>query len=156
MIAYALLNDLLGGDEPFPRDGCRALSHAWLRTMPGVLPDIDAALARAPTVDDAFVARVASAWDSLVNKKPTSDAASLLTQDTVRRVGAHPAITVVYRDAGLEGDGVGAIDVVRIGDTVRTYVMISEDDFSPTVLADSRSPICTVGDGRCGSYYDWP
>ncbi len=48
MAAYALVNDLLGGDETIPRDGCRALFGEWFGSFPGVLPLIDVAISATP------------------------------------------------------------------------------------------------------------
>jgi hypothetical protein len=153
MAAYALVNDLLGGDETVPRDGCRALFAKWFGSFPGVLPTIDAALSATPPDDPDFDARVSSAWKVLTAGWASKDAATALTGETIARVGSSPAVAAVYRDAGLPGDGLGPIDVVRIGGPAHTYLIVP-DSVSAIRLGDI--PLCVVGDKRCSSYYVWP
>jgi hypothetical protein len=61
-------------------------------------------------------------------------------------------VRLVYRDPGLPGDGIGEIDLVRIGGKIHTYAAVRARHTS----LSTESPMCVVGDGRCGQYYVWP
>jgi len=153
MAAYILLNDLLGGDETVPRAGCRAIFEAWFAPFPGVLTRVDAAISASPPDDPDFDSRVSSAWKALIAAGATKDDAATLTAETVERIGSNPAIHIVYRDAGLPGDGFGQIDVVRIGGPSHTDVIVLERGGD---ISFGLRPLCLVGDNRCSKYYEWP
>jgi hypothetical protein len=152
MAAYVLFNDLEGGDEPFPRQGCAALFHGWFGLMPEVEARLQRAIASPPRQDEALNTGVARAWAERAAARTNHDTASdILMNDTIRRVGAHPAVVSVYHDAGLPGDGVGPLDVVRIGGAKHAYMMVGS---SPII--DAGRPVCIAGDNRCAVYNVWP
>jgi hypothetical protein len=154
MAAYVLFNDLMGGDDSIPRAGCRAVYAAWFSSMPGVLPDIDAAIAAEPAPDTAFEARVAAAWNALPRAASDAGEGARLDAETSAAIGPAPAVRLVYRDSGPPGDRSGTIDVVRIGGARRTYVILSEQKGSALSLGGGT--MCLVGDLRCVPYDAWP
>jgi hypothetical protein len=153
MAAYALFNDLAGGDATIPRAGCARLFDAWYENEPSIDAEVDRAMTTEPASDAALESAVRSAWDRTIAHAPTGPG-SELTRDTLTRIGADPEVTIVYHDVGLPGDGIGPINVVRIGSArARTYAIVTA---KPPDTFGSESPLCIVGDTRCAPYYAWP
>lgn len=154
MAAFIVFNDLMGGDEPFPREGCHAIFDAWFRPFPGIRARLDAAIAAAPTQTQADVDTIREGWLRYVAALRGTSERALLSGAAAKRVGDDPPIQLVYRDVGLPGDGIGAIDIVRIGGDVHLYEIVSYDSRGTPIFG--MSPVCTVGDLRCGKFYIWP
>ena len=155
MAAFIVFNDLMGGDEPFPREGCHAIFDAWFRPFPGIRARLDAAITTMPEQVLEETKAIQRAWRSFATQPVGVEADALdVTNETVKRIGMNPAVTIVYCYVGLPGDGVGEMDVVRIGSTPHTYQIVSFGaDHLPLLGA---SAVCTVGDTRCARFYRWP
>ena len=155
MAAYALFNDLEAEDVPFPRAGCRALFDAWFGASPAITAQLRRALTGVGPQNPVLAAEMRRAWRALGADRTDTNAANLITYDTIGMVGPNPAVTSVYHDPGLPGDGVGPIDIVRIGARAHTYAIVRFDPEKPASIT-LTSPYCVVGDDRCSSYYVWP
>jgi hypothetical protein len=152
MAAYILFNDLLGGDEPFPREGCAKRFDVWFGLFPAVNVVLQQSISKPPEQDAKLSEAVRKAWN-LLGENQTHKAEDIqLTRETLQRVGRDPQVTIVYRDPGLPGDGIGEIDVVRIGGEPHTYAVVTPAE--PIVL--DGAPLCVVADDRCARYYVWP
>jgi hypothetical protein len=154
MAAFTLMSDLAGGDEPFPRQGCTTFFKAMFAMEPAVVSDVARAMMNPPVQDDALARTVRVAWQHFAERPRDTAHGGSITEDTLRLIGDSPEVTLVYRDPGLPGDGVGEIDVLRIGGAKHTYVVISPNAQRP--LQFGRDPVCIVGDVRCAPYYVWP
>lgn len=150
MAAYVLVNDLLADDTTIPRSGCAKLFDVWFHDFPGLLPIMKLAIAKGPPSDPALKKRVRTAWKTLISSEKKG-AEATLTRETARIIGSNPEVISVYHDPGLPGDGIGPIDVVRIGKHPRTYSMTT--GFGRIALS---STYCVVGDTRCAQFYSWP
>ncbi len=149
MAAYIIFNDLMGGDAVFPRRGCAALFDLWFGLDPTVNQSLKAAVAVGPAQDPILAARVQDAWNAFVPNPKTPGYA--IMRDTMAAIGKNPPVTLVYREVGLPGDGLGEFDVVRIGAEHHTYAIINNGS-----IKFDGDPLCIVGDNRCGEYYVWP
>jgi hypothetical protein len=152
--AYVVFNDLVGGDEPVRRDGCLALFDVWFGLQPAVVANLKHAFTNASPPSAAYVAGVQRAWLALENARAKATPAGAINRETIQRIGRDPSVAVVYHDDGLPGDGIGPIDVVRIGATAHTYAILYLGAKKPITLGSG--PYCVVGDERCGAYYAWP
>jgi hypothetical protein len=151
MAAYMVINDLAGGDSPFPRAGCAAAFAEQLMDLPGIASELSDAVRTEPSPDIDEQNAVRAAWNRTLDHGASGPAAAL-TQETLTRIGRNPAVSIVYHDPGLSGDGIGPIDVVRVGGEAHTYLTIDSsvpDDFS-------KATLCVVADTRCARYYVWP
>lgn len=149
MAAYMVFNDLMGGDKVFPRRGCAAIFDLWFGLDPSVNQSLKAAVATEPAQDPVLAARVRDSWDAFIPnpKKP----GYAIMRDTMAAIGKNPPVTLVYREIGLPGDGLGEVDVVRIGAGHHTYSIIEGGS-----IKFGGDPLCIVGDDRCSEFYAWP
>jgi hypothetical protein len=150
MAAYVLFNDVMGGDSPVQRQGCITLYKAWFEEAPGLLPSLVSAVTAPPPLDQELAVRVRAAWNAMLTSKSPQEGKDLTTE-TARLIGTNPEVESIYHEPGLPGDGIGPIDVVRIGARIHTYAIV--DSSNPLKLS---GPFCVVGDQRCASYYEWP
>lgn len=152
MAAYMLLNDVLANDNPVPRIGCvRAFENQI--DMPGVLPEIDAAMLQPPAADRRAESAVLKAYHDFISLQQPSTAP---TGETIRALGKAPSASFIYRDRFAMRKGDEEIDVVKLSNgAARTYVMLGIDQAGKASIF--RPPaLCLVGDQRCAQYYMWP
>ena len=152
MAAYTLLNDLMGGDNPIPRKGC-VRGVMMLGTMPGVMPEITAAMLTEPQRDPVAEKRALDAYHVFVTSRDARE--NPMTKQTLSQLGSSPEITFVYRHRDTLIGGDAELDVVRITNgTNRTYAMLG---MTADGKASMSSPaLCFVGDQHCAPYYVWP
>ncbi len=153
--AYMLLNDLLASDAVVPVRGCALAVKEQLAGMPEVRAETAQAFLTTPAQDAASVGLVATAYAAFVKTTASSSKfASDVTRATLKKIGANPGISFMYRDPGTALNGGKEIAVVRIGSgAARTYAIVS--------LSDGRAeidswPLCIEGDESCAKYYEWP
>ena len=147
MARYGVFNQLVRNDQPSGRDACLPTLF-W---FPAVLSQLQNAIREGQPQDPVLSAAVQRAWLDLPANRSGTAVNIDLTRETVNLVGANPPVTIVYHDIGLPGDGVGELDVVRIGAQPHAYAMVS-----PGISTLDGAPLCVVGDERCWHYYTWP
>jgi len=153
MAAYILLNDLMGGDNPIPRQGCVRGVTMQLGTIRGAMPEITAAMLTEPQRDPVAEKRALDAYRVFVTSRDARE--NPMTKQTLAQLGSSPEITFVYRDQDTLIGGDPELDVVRIAHgTNRTYAMLG---ITADGKASMSSPaLCFVGDQHCAPYYIWP
>lgn len=151
MAAYMLLNEVLANDVPVPRLGCVRAFQIQL-DMPGVMPEIDAAMLQPPARDPQAERNALKAYEAFVSSK---EAGNVLTAETIRALGKAPSVSFIYRDRFRTSKGAEEIDVVRLSNgAARTYMGLGID---ASGKASRGTPaLCLVGDERCAQYYVWP
>ncbi len=150
--AYMLLNDVLASDTPIPRRGC-ARAFSIQLDMPGILPEIDAAVLSTPVNDPHSQAIALQAYRDFADSRrgQTND----LTRQTLNRLGRSPQITFIYRDHDTTPSHDPEVDVVRLQNgNVRTYASMTIDAAGKGSIG--WPALCVVGDQRCAAYYAWP
>ncbi len=155
-MAYALLNNLMGDDEPFPSVGCTALAHAWFPASPVLLEHFERILRDHPAEETILTEDVASEFARAAREfDPSKSRAGSLTKETLEQIGPDPPVSIVYRDSGLPGEDGVPLAIARVGGSTHTYVIMSIP--LPRPAGFFRTPLCVVGDERCAPYFrDWP
>jgi hypothetical protein len=154
MSAYIVLNQYLAGDETHASALCaNYFADTWNAESPALAHEFVTATQPAPATRD-YHDYMQRAFARLPQRNTKGLLNPEYTKATVAKIGAAPAIQIVYRDPGITGDGFGTLSVVRIGTTPHTYMLIQDKPAAP--LTPLVLPVCVMGDRRCANDYTWP